>query len=82
MFRSCKKDGKSLAYVKEQSNSICLEAVKENYSALSCVKEQTEEICIEAVKQNDFALYYVNEQTEKNMYGSSKKKLYGSTVCK
>ena len=43
----------ALQYVKEQTEAICIEAVKQTGLALQYVKEQTEEICIEAVKKMD-----------------------------
>jgi hypothetical protein len=42
--------------VKEQTEEICLEAVKQDGAALKYVIEQTEEMCLEAVKQNVGAL--------------------------
>ena len=53
-----------MQYVKEQTEEICLSAVKNNGYALQYVKEQTGEICLSAVKQNGNALQYVKEQTE------------------
>jgi hypothetical protein len=46
--------------VKEQTEAVCLEAVKQNGYALRYVKEQTEAVCLEAVKQNGYALSYVD----------------------
>ncbi|MDI3075252.1 DUF4116 domain-containing protein [Clostridioides difficile] len=50
-------------FLKERTQEICFEAVKENGLALEYVTEQTEEICLEAVRQNGLALEYVKEQT-------------------
>ena len=60
----CKKDGSHIQYVKNQTERICLVAVRQNRYALQYVKNQTEQICLEAVKQNGYALYYVKNQTE------------------
>jgi hypothetical protein len=49
-----------LIHVKDQTERICLEAVKENGNALRYVKEQTEEICLEAIRQNLTAIEYVD----------------------
>jgi hypothetical protein len=59
-------ENKSLKFLKkeEQTEEICLEAVKQDGKALQYVKKQTEEICLEAVKQNGRALQYVKKQTE------------------
>ena len=53
----------ALQFVKDQTNEICMEAVKQNGRALEFVKEQTNEIYMEAVKQNGRALEFVKEQT-------------------
>ncbi|MBQ3422342.1 MAG: DUF4116 domain-containing protein, partial [Romboutsia sp.] len=60
-----KQDGLALRYAKEQTEDMCLEAVKQNGKSLQYVKEQTYELCLEAVKQDGLALQYVKEQTEK-----------------
>ena len=54
----------ALQYVDEQTEAICLAAVKQDGFALRFVKKQTEAICHAAVKQNGYALCYVHEQTE------------------
>jgi len=43
-----------LRFINNQTEKICLEAVKQNGSALQYVKNQTEKICLEAVKQNRY----------------------------
>ena len=53
----------NLEYVKEQTQEICLQAVKQNGLALRFVKNQTPEICLEAVKEDGLALKYVINQT-------------------
>ncbi|PBF99804.1 DUF4116 domain-containing protein [Clostridioides difficile] len=52
-------------FLKERTQEICFEAVKENGLALEYVTEQTEEICLEAVRQNGLALDFVEEQFSK-----------------
>ena len=47
-----------------QTERICLEAVKRKGYMLEYVKNQTEEICLEAVKQDGYALEYVENQTK------------------
>ena len=42
----------TLKNIKNQSQKICLIAVKHNGNNLKYVKEQTNEICLEAIKQN------------------------------
>ena len=53
-----------LRYIKNQTDEMCLEAVKINLFALNCVKKQTDEICLEAVKHDGLALQYVKDQTD------------------
>jgi hypothetical protein len=57
----------------EQTEEICLEAVKHNGLLLRYVKEQTKEICLEAVKEDERALQIVEEQTEEICLESVKK---------
>jgi hypothetical protein len=45
--------------VKDQTEAVCLEAVKNDGYALRYVKDQTEAVCLEAVKRNGDALRYV-----------------------
>ena len=58
------ENGLYLQYVKEQTQELCLEAVKQNGCALNYVKEQTDDICLEAVKQNGYALQFVKNHTD------------------
>ena len=58
------ENGLYLQYVKEQTQELCLEAVKQNGCALNYVKEQTDDICLEAVKQNGYALQFVKIHTD------------------
>lgn len=53
-------DSEILKYVKNQTPSICLEAVKQEGMALKYVHNQALDICLEAVKQNKDALLYVD----------------------
>lgn len=53
-----------LEYILEQTEEICLRAVRRDGSMLEHVRDQTLEICLEAVKQNGFALSYIKNQTE------------------
>ena len=62
-MKDFKQNGFALKFVKEQTQEICLEAVKQYGLALQYVKEQTFEMCLEAVKQNGNALKYVINQT-------------------
>ena len=57
-----KKDPYYLQHIpaKDQTEAICLEAVKQNGFALEFVEKQTEEICLEAIRRNEEAVKYVN----------------------
>lgn len=57
-------NGLLLADFENQTEEMCLVAVKQNGLALEFVRNQTEEICTKAVKQNGLALKYVEKQTE------------------
>ena len=46
----------------EQTEAICLEAVKQDGLALYYVNNQTEAICLEAVKQDGEALQDVDDK--------------------
>ena len=52
--------------VLEQTEAVCIEAVKHNGDALQYVKPecQTEAVCIEAVKNNGDAIYYFSSKME------------------
>ena len=60
-------DGRGLwlKQIHNQTEEICLEAVKQNGGALYFVKNQTEEMCIEAVKHDWRLVTHVRNQTEK-----------------
>jgi hypothetical protein len=55
-----------LKFVKEQTEEICLEAVKQNGSSLQYVKEHliNEEMYLEVVEQAERALKFVNKLSE------------------
>ena len=48
-----------LQYIENQTDKICLEAVKQNVHALQYVKNQTDEIYLKAIKQNILAFQYI-----------------------
>ncbi|MGX4315053.1 DUF4116 domain-containing protein [Clostridioides difficile] len=48
--------------MKEQTEEVCLKAVKQDYRMLKYVNNQTEKVCLEAVKQNRKALQYVKQK--------------------
>ncbi|MCQ4379844.1 DUF4116 domain-containing protein, partial [Clostridioides difficile] len=50
-------------WVENQTEEICMEAVRQNGLDLKFVKNQTETICLRAVRQNGMALEFVKEQT-------------------
>ncbi len=59
-----KQNGMYLKLItKNQTEKICLEAVKNNGSVLVYVNEQTPQICLEAVKKDGRALEFVKKQT-------------------
>lgn len=53
-----------LQYMHNQTEEVCLRAVKQNGMSLKDVKYQNDEICLAAVKNNGLALQYVKNQTE------------------
>ncbi|CCL32146.1 hypothetical protein BN174_3470002 [Clostridioides difficile E15] len=55
--------GFALKYIENQTEELCLIAVREDPVALQFVKSQTEDICIEAVRRNGYVLKDVNNQT-------------------
>lgn len=61
------KNGYYLKYIDKnnQTERICLAAVKQYSFSLKFVKNQTEKICLEAVKNNGYSLKYVLNKTEK-----------------
>ncbi len=65
LIEEVKKDPFKLKDIEEQTEDICLAAIKSAGSAVILrVKNQTEKICLEAVKQNGNALQYVKNQTK------------------
>ena len=59
-----KKDPSMLEKIQEQTEEICLAAVKQRGLAIQYVKDQTEAICLEAVNSDPNALQYIKDQTE------------------
>ena len=58
-------DGRLLKNVINQTENLCLVAVRQNGRfALQYVKHQTEKICKVALRQNGNALQFVKNQTE------------------
>lgn len=55
-------NGLLLKFVENQTEELCLVAVKQNGLALKFVINQTEEICIAAAKQNRDAIPYVKDK--------------------
>lgn len=53
-----------LLLVDDQTEELCLTAVKSNVSEFFNVKNQTNEICLAAVRRDGFLLLLVKEQTE------------------
>ena len=82
------ENGLYLQYVKEQTQELCLEAVKQNGYALQFVKIHTDEICLEAVKQDGYALQFVKvhideiclEAVKQNAYALQSIYLEDSTI--
>jgi hypothetical protein len=54
-----KQCGMLLRFVDNQTDEICLAAVKQNGLALEFVKKQTYETCLEAINNNFKAFKYV-----------------------
>ncbi len=65
-FKIIRNDGQLIQYVHEQTEKLCLEAVKQDGNLLVFFNTNTQNdiICLEAVKQNGLALKYVVIQTE------------------
>jgi hypothetical protein len=59
-----KKSPELLQFIEEQTEEMCLEAVKQEGLSLQYVKEQTPKICIAAVKQDGHSLKFVKNQTD------------------
>ncbi len=57
------ENGMEIANVPEQTEELCIAAVKKNPWALRLVKEQTEEICLTAVGSFGLVLSLVKEKT-------------------
>ena len=53
-----------LPYVKEQTEEICMAAVKHNGLAIKEVNEQTEKLCTAALDQNGLAIAYIRNPTQ------------------
>ncbi len=71
-----KHNGNSFAYVKKQTEEICLLAVRRDGFSIRYVKNQTEEICLEAVKQNPDAIKYIrNVLIEMTIIGELEKEI-------
>ncbi len=51
MYFSNKAELQGIRVCKNQTEELCLEAIKYNYKALEYVKEQTEYLCLEAIKK-------------------------------
>jgi len=47
-----KMSGYNLSYVKDQTEEICLEAIKSYDDSLQYVRDQTEAICLASVNQD------------------------------
>jgi len=69
LYNLISQNGLELEFVEEQNQTeeLCILAVKQDGRALEYVEHQTEEICILAVQQDGYALEFVNEEflTEK-----------------
>jgi hypothetical protein len=57
-------DGLLLKYVKDQTERICISAVKSRGYALQYVINQTYDICMESVKENGRALQFVHDKND------------------
>lgn len=51
--------------VEEQTEELCIEAVRNNPMALQYIHNQTEDICLEAIKKDGMALQYVKNITHR-----------------
>ncbi len=57
-----RENAENIAYIKDQTPEMCMDAVRQDWRALEYVRDQTPEICMAAVKQSGMALQYVKEQ--------------------
>jgi len=60
-----KKNGMLLKYILEQTEELCLIAVKQNSNAIIHVKKPTEAIMLATVKQNGMAIKYIKDPSDK-----------------
>jgi hypothetical protein len=63
-FRILEIYPKQIRFLTNQTDELCLIAVKRNSSALEFVKNQTDELCLIAIKSNPLVLKYVKNQTD------------------
>jgi len=63
-IKMLQNDATVLQFIKDQTEDMCISAVRRRGGLLKFVKNQTNEICKYAVCQNGLALIFVNEQTE------------------
>ena len=67
--------------IQNQTEEMCLLAVKQNGMALQFVKNQTNEICLLAVKQNGMALQFVNDKEYKLLFITSNINIKKDDIC-
>ena len=77
-----KKDPIFLKEIEDQTEVICLEAVRRYGQVLEYVKEQTPELCLKAVKRDGWALEYVKDQTPEICLEAVKENIYALQFVK
>ena len=81
LIRQVRENPIALGSIKEQTEAICMAAVKVRGYALGFVKNQTEKICLAGVKENGRSLSYVKNQTEAICLEAVKQDGYAYRYC-
>ena len=56
-----------LGCIKEQTEEICLEAIRNDVDSLPFVNDQTDQICFEAVKKDPEAMKHIRSEETKQL---------------
>lgn len=75
-------NGYMLEFLKDQTEELCLIAVKSEGDALRYVKKQTAKICQAAVKNDGLALKYVKRPSKKIQIAAIENDAYAIEFCK
>ena len=75
IYRELRKKGSYLSKIENQTEEICMYAVKHNWDALQYVQNQTPSIISEALKMSPYALEFVQNQTEEMCLNQIKREI-------